>query len=231
MGKNLRQQRRGRGAPVYRYPSHRHLGNVGYTNMPSDKSGIIVDIIHAPGRYTPLAVIDFSGEKRLTIASEGAFVGQIINNDSSSGNMIKLRNVSEGSKIYNIELTPGDGGRLCRSSGAFATLVSKESGKCSVLLPSKQKKVLLPDCLATVGTAASSGRVEKPFRKAGTRFYMMRARGKQYPHVSGVSMNAVDHPFGGQTRPGRSKNVSRHAPPGQKVGSISPRRTGRRKKG
>lgn len=229
MGKNLRQQRRGRGTPKYRYPSHRCIGNITYTNMPLSETGVVADIVHARGRHTPVAVIDFAGERRLTIANEGAQVGQIINNDTN-GSILKLKAVPEGSKIYNIELIPGDGGRLCRSSGAFATMISKESGVCTVLLPSKKKKVLSTECLATVGTAASSGRTEKPFRKAGTRFYAMRARGKLYPYVSGVAMNAVDHPFGGQTRPGKVKTVSRHASPGRKVGSISPKRTGRKKK-
>jgi large subunit ribosomal protein L2 len=58
----------------------------------------------------------------------------------------------------------------------------------------------------------------------------MRARNKLYPRTSANKMNAVDHPFGGQTGPGMSKTVSRHAPPGAKVGSIAARRTGRRKR-
>lgn len=229
MGKNLRQQRRGRGTPRYRYPSHRHIGDISYRTMP-DKQAVVSDIVHARGRRTPISVLDFEGQKRFTIANEGSTVGQVLGNDVSSGNIMKLKDIPEGTKIYNIELIPGDGGRLCRCSGAFATVVSKESGTVTVLMPSKKKKALSTNCLATVGTAASSGRIEKPFRKAGTRFYDMKARGKLYPHVAGVSMNAVNHPFGGQTRPGKVKTVSRHAPPGQKVGSISPKRTGRKKK-
>ena len=230
MGKNLRQQRRGRGTPVYRFPSHRQIGKIIYTNIPLGKSGRIIDIVHAPGRYAPVAVVDFDGERRLMVAGEGTHVGQVIGSEPNTGSIMRLKDIPEGSKIYNIELIPGDGGRLCRSSGAFATLISREAGTCTVLLPSKQKKTLPTECLATIGSAASSGRIEKPFRKAGTKFYLMKAHGKLYPHVSGVSMNAVDHPFGGQTRPGKAKTISRHAPPGQKVGSISPRRTGKKKK-
>lgn len=232
MGKNLRQQRRGRGSPVYTVPSHRHIGKVSYHNISeSIRDGKIVDIVHGPGRYAPVALVDFNGTRGMIIAGEGMYVGQKISvGIPENGSILKLKDVPEGSKIYNIELIPKDGGRLCRSSGAFATVIRKESDKCVVLLPSKERKTLSTECLATMGSAAGSGRVEKPLMKAGKAYYKWRGVGKPYPHVSGVSMNAVNHPFGGQTRPGKAKTVSRHMPPGKKVGSISPRRVGKKKK-
>ncbi len=229
MGKNLRQQRRGRGSPTYRSPGHRYLGKVTYTNMPLSENGRVVDIMHAPGRHVPVAVVDFNGQKSLVIAAEGLQSGEVLTNTVKTGSIVKLSNVPEGSKVYNIEFNPGDGGRLCRTSGAFATVISREGKWCTLLLPSKKKKVVSAECLATVGSVASSGRLEKPFMKAGTKHHAMKALGRLYPHTAGVSMNAVDHPFGGQTRPGKAKTVSRHMPPGKKVGSISPRRTGKRK--
>ena len=63
MGKNLRQQRRGRGTPTYRFPKHRLIGRVSYANVPHAGSGTVVDIVHASGRYAPLAVIDFGMSK------------------------------------------------------------------------------------------------------------------------------------------------------------------------
>ena len=57
----------------------------------------------------------------------------------------------------------------------------------------------------------------------------MKSKGKLYPIVSGTAMNPVDHPFGGKTKPGIPKNVSRNAPPGAKVGTIAARRTGKKK--
>ncbi len=243
MGKNLRQQRRGKGSPRYRVSSFNNLGKISYAALPSglDKGGEgkVVDIVHSPGRRTPAAVVDFKqadakgvmrSRKQLVLPAEGVFIGQTVGSTPDTGNVISLKDIPEGAKIFNIELHPGDGGRLCRASGSFATVVSKSETNCTVLLPSRAKKVLQLDCRATVGVSASSGRKEKPFMKAGTKFYSMRSLGKLYPHVSGVSMNAVNHPFGGQTRPGKPKTVSRHMPPGKKVGSISPRRTGRKKK-
>lgn len=230
MGKNLRQQRAGKGR--YKSPSHRFRGKPGYAGIPAAAAnGRVADIIDAPGRTTPLAVVDFAGVRTLQIPAEGMHVGQeIALQEANEGSIVPLGSVPEGSKIYNIELKPGDGGRLCRSSGSSATVVSREGEKCTVLLPSKQKKILSSRCRATVGTAAGSGRTEKPFMKAGTKWYARRATGRLYPRVSGVAMNAVDHPFGGKGKPGKHKTVSRDMPPGRKVGSIAARRMGKKKR-
>lgn len=232
MGKNLRQQKRGKGGPRYRVPSHRYLGKITYSNMPfGQHPGIVEDITHAPGLYAPVAVVNFGGQKSLMLATEGLRVGQHVTAPSTeNGTILTLQDIPEGSKISNIELLPKDGGRLCRSSGAFAILIGKEEKGVTVLLPSKQKKTLSGECLATIGPVAGAGRIEKPLMKAGTANYKWKAHGKVYPHVAGVNMNAVNHPFGGQTRPGKVKTVSHHTPPGAKVGSIAPRRTGKRKK-
>jgi large subunit ribosomal protein L2 len=227
MGKNLRQQRRGKGTAVYKSPSHRYLGEIKYEKTASGK---VVDIIDAPGRNAPVAIIDSNGKKIMNIAHEGMQLGQSISESAAPGNIIELGKIPEGSKIYNIEMHSGDGGRLCRSSGTFATLIAHEKGKSILLLSSREKKALPDNCRATIGVVASGGRIEKPFRTAGQHSLAMRALGKYYPNVKGVAKNAVDHPFGGSTRPGKQKTVSRDMPPGKKVGSISPKRTGKIKK-
>lgn len=231
MGKNLRQQRRGKGSPRYRSPGHRYRGRVSYDFIPHDaKDGIVKDIVDAPGRYVPLAKVEFSGKTVLQIPSRGMRVGQIVNFENpDEGNILELGKIPEGSSIFNIELHPGDGGTLCRSSGASATLVTKENDKCVVLLPSKNKKTLSSACRATIGVASGSGRGDKPFRKAGLKHYAMKGMNRYYPTVRGRAKNAVDHPFGGSNL-GKHKTVSRNAPPGKKVGSVSPRRMGKRKR-
>ena len=85
-----------------------------------------------------------------------------------------------------------------------------------------------PRCRATVGIAAGGGRTEKPFKKAGYKFYAVRMRATLWPHVRGTAMSAYDHPHGGRSF-GKPTAVSRNAPPGRKVGLIAARRTGRRK--
>lgn len=230
MGKNLRQQRRGKGTSVYKSPSHRYIGSFNYPSK--DASGIVTDIIHAPGRNVPVAVIGSGKNSFMNIAHEGMETGQNVGNEKTEpGNIVEIGKIPEGSKVYNIELHPGDGGRLCRSSGAFAVLIAHEKGKSVILMPSKQKKIISDGCRVTIGSVASSGRTEKPIRKAGTKAIMMRARGKYYPTVKGVAKNAVDHPFGGSAKPGKHKTVSKHMPPGRKVGSLSPRRMGKHKRG
>ena len=82
-----------------------------------------------------------------------------------------------------------------------------------------------------IGIVAAGGKNEKPFVKAGHKFYTMRARNRLWPKTSGVAMNSVDHPFGsGRGRHiGKSKVAPRNAPPGRKVGPIRPRRLGIKK--
>lgn len=232
MGKNLRQQRRGRGTPRYRAPSHRFLGRVSYSYLPAGASkGTVIDIVDAPGRLAPVALVSFGKGVFLHIACSGMRVGQDISlEEPTEGSITELGKIPEGSRVYNIEISPGDGGRMCRTSGSFATLLTKESEKCVVLLPSNEKKILSSRCMASVGRVASFGRVEKPFMKAGTKFYAMGALNRLWPHTRGVAMNAVNHPFGGQTRPGKHKTVSRGMPPGKKVGSISPKRVGKKRR-
>lgn len=229
MGKRLRQQRRGKGTPKYKAPSHRYAGKVKYSK--DVEEGKVIDIVHAPGKKTPVAIVDYEGKKCMMIPPEGMVVGQVITpTGRNTGTITEIGNVPEGTKVYNVEIHPGDGGKLCRTSGSFATVITQDRKKTVILLPTKAKKVISSRCRATIGTVASTGRKDKPFMKAGRKYYAMKAFGKLHPRTSGVSMNAVDHPFGGSTKPGKSKTVSRHMPSGKKVGSISPSRVGKKKR-
>lgn len=234
MGKRLIQQRRGRGTNTYRSPGHRFKGEVKL--FPTETSGAVVDIIHCAGHSAPLMeVVYLTGGKKLAFAPEGIKVGdEIIVGQSAEikvGHILALADVPEGTLIHNIELRPGDGGKLVRASGTFAKVVAKTEKAIRVVLPSKKEKIFLPQCRAAIGVVAGSGRVDKPFLKAGTRFKKMRVRNKLYPKVCGISMNAVDHPFGGKCShvKGRPTLSPRSAPPGRKVGKIAPRRTGKKR--
>lgn len=229
MGKRIRKQRIGRRGTKYRVPSHRYLGEIKYHDY---GSGRVVDIIHAPGKTTPVAVIDFTGKRELFIPPQGVHIGQKIQYGGmpETGNVLELGKIPEGTKIYNIESTPGDGGKICRASGSFAILLTRSEDRCVVLLPSKEKKTISAKCRATIGSAAGFGRLEKPFMKAGKKFHVMRSLGRLYPRVRGVAMNPRDHPFGGSAKPGVHKTISRNVPPGRKVGSLSPVRVGKSKR-
>ncbi len=235
MGKSLIQQKRGKGSHTYRAPSFRYYGNAHYPRENKDIEGKIIDLIGCPGHSAPLIRVKYdNGEDVLMLAPEGVRVGDMVQSGIKTpvnpGNVMPLKNVPEGTLIYNIESQPGDGGKFVRSAGTFAKVTGKMKGNIMVLLPSKKEKNFNPDCKASIGILAAGGRKEKPFLKAGNKYHAMRAKNKLYPKVSGVAMNAVSHPFGGSSShaKGRPTQSPRNAPPGRKVGKIAPRRTGRR---
>ncbi|MBW2966032.1 50S ribosomal protein L2 [Candidatus Woesearchaeota archaeon] len=237
MGKNLIQQKRGKGSPTYRSPSFRYKGGAKHNKL-SDVTinGKIIDLIDCPGHTAPLAQIKYeNGEEILMIAPEGVRVGEAvqagIKATVKNGNIVPLKNIPEGTSIYNIESKPGDGGKFVRTSGGFARIVSKVRDGVIVRLPSNKQKTFQSECRACIGAVAGSGRTEKPFIKAGNRYYAMKAKNKLYPSVSGTSMNSLSHPFGGSSSAtkGRPTQSSRNAPPGRKVGKIAPKRTGMRR--
>ncbi|MBU90686.1 50S ribosomal protein L2 [Candidatus Woesearchaeota archaeon] len=237
MGKNLIQQARGKGSPRYRAPSFRYKGQSKYAKSQKETlTGKIIDFIHCQGHSAPLAQIEYSnGSMVLIQAPEGVRVGDEVKMgnkiDIKKGNVLPLKNIPEGVAIYNLESSPGDGGKFVRSSGGFAKIITKMQNLIVVALPSAKRRDFLPECRATIGVIAGSGRKEKPFLKAGKKYYAMKAKNKLWPIVSGVSMNAVDHPFGGSSSSvkGGPTQASRNSPPGRKVGKIAPKQTGKKR--
>ena len=234
MGKNIIQQARGKGSPTYRAPSFKYKAKVSYPK--SGMQGEIIDLVKCRGHSSPLAKIKYdSGEETYVIAAEGIRVGDYVNlgagAENQKGNTLFLKDIPVGTSIFNIEGRPGDGGKFVRGGGCFAKVVAKKETEVSVMLPSKKQKVFNPECRATLGVTAGSGRKEKPFLKAGRKFHYMKARNKLYPRVNGQSMNAVDHPFGTSrsSKKGRPAIAPKNAPPGAKVGKVRPRRTGKKR--
>jgi len=241
MGKKILVQRRGRGTSQFRAASHKRKGSVKYRKLSKIEysgkiTGVVKDIIHDPGRGAPIARILFEDElKKVSLVSEGVRVGQQIEYGAAASiqinNTLPLQFIPDGTPVFNIELTPGDGGRIIRSSGGYALILGRDKGKVKVQLPSGEIKEIPQKCRATIGIVAGGGRTEKPFVKAGNKYYAMKAKGHYYPRVRGVAMNAVSHPHGGGSHQGppRSTTVSRHSQPGKKVGLIAAKRSGRKK--
>ncbi|AFZ70599.1 ribosomal protein L2 [Caldisphaera lagunensis DSM 15908] len=238
MGKSLRQQRAGRGGSQFRNPGFIHVSPGKY--LPNDgktEKGIIKDLVHDPGRYVPLAyVITESGKEFFVPAAEGAYVGQEIqigeNAEPNFGNILPLNKIPEGTYVFNVELRPGDGGKLARQAGSYALVLGKSGDKVRIRLPSKVEKELDGNCRATIGIPAGAGRIEKPLLKASASYYKSKAKATKFPTVRGVAMNVASHPFGGGSHQheGRPTTVARNTPPGRKVGHIAARRTGKKKK-
>ena len=133
--------------------------------------------------------------------------------------------------MCNLEEKAGDRGAIARSSGNYATIISHnpDTKKTRVKLPSGTKKTISSFARATVGIVAGGGRMDKPIMKAGRAHYKYKAKRNEWPKVRGVAMNPVEHPHGGGNHQhiGHASTTRRDAPPGQKVGLIAARRTGR----
>ncbi len=240
MGRRILVQRKGRGTTQWRSKTHKKLAPARHPKWSPDKTyvGRVTKLHHEAGRGAPLAEIRYEGESKLhyIMAPEGMQVGQVVEcgEDAAlvNGNTLLLEYIPEGTPIYNIEGAPGDGGKYVRSSGLAATIVSIDKTKALIRLPSGSQKTFSPRCRATIGIVAGGGRPEKPFLKAGTVWHHTRPKARKWPVVRGAAMNACSHPHGGGSHqsPGRPSTVSRHAPPGRKVGNIAARRTGRKRK-
>lgn len=234
MGKRIRGQRRGRGS-VFKVPSHRSKLEIRYPPMETG-SAVVEDIDHDPGRSAPIAKIrSEDGKKHYVIAPEGIAVEQklFFGKDAplEVGNVLPLSMIPNGLPVFNIEKHPKDGGKFVRSAGSGAVVVSH--GRRVILqLPSGKFKSFLPECRATLGVPGGAGKREKPIAKAGRKHHYLRSKAKCWPRVSGVAMNPVDHPHGGggHQHVGKPSTVSKHAPPGRKVGLIAPKKKRRKKK-
>jgi len=203
--------------------------------------GVVNEIIHDSGRGAPLARVTFRDpykykhQKQLFICAEGMYSGQFLYAGKKAnltiGNIKPVGDMPEGTIICNVEEKTGDRGALARASGDYAIVVAHnpDVGITRIKLPSGTKKVIPSECRAMVGQVAGGGRTEKPMLKAGRAYHKYRAKRNEWPKVRGVAMNPVEHPHGGGNHQhiGHASTVSRYAPPGQKVGLIAARRTGR----
>lgn len=236
MGKRILQRRRGKAGIQFRAPVRGKIAPVRYPRIGPDSEGtaLVTALMDERGRSAPLAQVRY-GNQRYTYlpAVSGMAVGEELSMGASASplprNLLPLSKIPEGTRICNIELRQGDGGRLVRASGTSAVLFSKANGKAIVKLPSGKSMLVDDRCRAMIGEIAGGGRREKPFLTAGARHHAMRAAGRVYPRMRGIAMAVVYHPFGGgrHQHPGKSTSTSRNAPPGRKVGLIAPRKTGR----
>lgn len=237
MGKNILVQRRGRGTQQFRAPTHRRISPVGYRQANGGGEGIVHDLLHEPARGAPLALFKLNaGGEFYTTAPEGLWVGQRVTigpeAPTETGNVKPVGRIPEGTMICNLEVRPGDGGRMVRSSGGYALVVAHTPQGTELRMPSGKSIYMDDNCRAMIGVVAGSGRTEKPFLKAGPKFFLQQSRGRKWPVVKGQAMIAASHPHGGgrHKHAGKPTTVGRWTPPGRKVGNIAARQTGRAKR-
>eukprot|EP01024_Parvocaulis_polyphysoides_P023483 TRINITY_DN21697_c0_g1_i1.p1 TRINITY_DN21697_c0_g1~~TRINITY_DN21697_c0_g1_i1.p1 ORF type:complete len:270 (-),score=46.97 TRINITY_DN21697_c0_g1_i1:226-999(-) len=245
MGRVIRGQRKGAGSVFVSHTTHRK-GPAKHRVLDAAErngyiKGVITDIIHDPGRGAPLARVKFRDpvryklRKELFIAAEGSYSGQYVYCGRKAtlaiGNIKPIGEVPEGTIVCNVEEKAGDRGKMAKASGNYAIVISHnpDAGVTRLKLPSGSKKAIPSTCRATIGMVAGGGRTEKPMLKAGRAYHKYRVKRNCWPRVRGVAMNPVEHPHGGGNHQhiGHASTVRRDAPPGQKVGLIAARRTGR----
>jgi large subunit ribosomal protein L2 len=163
-------------------------------------------IEYDPNRSARIALLHYTdGEKRYILAPVRLRAGQVVESgqavDIRPGNAMPLRSMPTGTTVHNIELRPGQGGKMARSAGSSAQLVAKEGGKALLRLPSGEMRRVPEECRATVGQLGNVTHEIESGGKAGPRRWM----GKR-PTVRGTVMNPVDHPHGG----GEGKNKGSH---------------------
>ena len=72
------------------------------------------------------------GERRYALLPQSVKVGSTIETSetapATSGNRMPLKNVPIGAFIYNVEIKPGNGGKLGRSAGVHIELIARDQG-------------------------------------------------------------------------------------------------------
>jgi large subunit ribosomal protein L2 len=165
-----------------------------------DKDGVpakVAAIEYDPNRSARLALLHYrDGEKRYILSPLGLAVGDMLVSgpaaDIKTGNALPLSNIPLGTVIHNIELSPGQGGKLVRSAGGSAQLMAKEGDYAQVRMPSGEVRKIAIVCRATIGQLGNVEHENQSIGKAGRSRWLGRR-----PHVRGVAMNPVDHPHGG----------------------------------
>jgi len=168
----------------------------------------VAAIEYDPNRSARIALVNYKdGEKRYILAPVGLEIGQIVESgeaaDIKTGNCLPIKNIPLGTVIHNIELRPGQGGKLVRSAGSAAQLMAKEGDYAQVRMPSGEVRKVLMVCRATIGQLGNLDHENVVIGKAGR----MRHMGKR-PSVRGIAMNPVDHPHGG----GEARSTSGRPP-------------------
>ena len=162
--------------------------------------GIVATIEHIeydPNRSARIArVKDQHGLYHYVLADTNMRQGRKIESGENAAietsNRLPLKNVPNGTFIYNIEIAPGKGGQMVRGAGTKAQLMAKEGNYALVKLPSGEVRRFRIECMASVGTVGNVQHQNIKVGSAGRK----RRKGIR-PTVRGVVMNAVDHPHGG----------------------------------
>ena len=170
---------------------------IDFKRKKDNMAATVIGIEYDPNRTSNIALIQYEdGEKAYIIAPVGLKDGDKVvsgeNVDIKPGNCLPIENIPVGTLIHNIELNPGQGGKLVKAAGGEAQLMAKEGDYAHIRLPSGEMRLVRAKCRATIGTIGNTDHSNVKLGKAGrTRHMGIR------PTVRGSVMNPVDHPHGG----------------------------------
>ncbi len=193
--------RNSQGKMTMRYKGGGHKRRYRIIDFKRCKHGIpaeVKTIEYDPNRTAFIALLNYQdGEKRYIIAQNGLQVGQTVVSGEKNiapeiGNAMPLSQIPLGTIISCIELRPGQGAVMARSAGAFAQLMARDGKFATVKLPSGETRMILVNCLATIGVVSNSDHQLLVSGKAGRSRWLGRR-----PRTRPVVMNPVDHPMGG----------------------------------
>mgnify|MGYP005750636069 CR=1 FL=1 len=162
-----------------------------------DVPAVVERLEYDPNRTAFIALIKYEdGELAYIIAPQRLEVGDTVitsaTADIKPGNVLPLKSIPVGTIIHNIELKPQKGAQMVRSAGTYAQLVGRDAGYAQIKLASGELRMVLDNCLATIGAVSNPDKMNEVSSKAGRSRHL----GKR-PTVRGVVMNPVDHPHGG----------------------------------
>jgi large subunit ribosomal protein L2 len=198
--------RNNQGKMTMRYIGGGHKRKYRIIDFKRNKPTMLAEVLsveYDPNRSAFISLLQYEdGEKRYIVAPEGIKVGQKLQSGSGVtpdiGNAMPINEIPQGTEIHNIELKPGQGAKICRSAGSYATLKNVDGKYCVVKLPSGETRMVLSTCMATVGKVSNSDHFNVVLGKAGRNRWLGRR-----PRTRPAAMNPVDHPLGGGE--GRSK--------------------------
>ncbi len=193
--------RNSEGKMTMRYIGGGHKKKYRIIDFKRDKAGIpgeVKSIEYDPNRTAFIALLNYQdGEKRYIIAQNGLQVGQNVVSGKDGiapeiGNSMPLSEIPLGTIISCVELRPGQGAVMARSAGAFAQLMARDGKFATIKLPSGETRLILANCMATIGVVSNSDHQLLVGGKAGRTRWLGRR-----PRTRPVVMNPVDHPMGG----------------------------------
>lgn len=199
-GKKAISGRNASGRITVRFRGGAHKRKVRTIEFARKRTGIpavVTAIEYDPNRSGRLALLQYiNGEKSYIIAPDGLRVGDKISSgpkaDIRLGNSLPLLNIPIGTQIHAIELKPGKGAQLIRSAGGSAQLMAREGIYANIRLSSGENRLILTNCMATIGQVGNTDHELIRLGKAGRKRWLGRK-----PHNRGVTMNPIDHPHGG----------------------------------